>query len=972
MKATIRADRRKQMLNAPAGLALVFALAFGQQAHAQSVPAVDTAPVPVAAQTAEDDAGAAATDIIVTATRTQRDGFTAPTPTTIIGAGLLEARGATNIATVLNEIPAFKSSTTPTTNGVRAVLAGASFADLRGLGSSRTLVLVDGNRFVPQVATGVSGYQIDLSQVPALMLERAEVVTGGASAQWGSDAVAGVVNLILKKDFVGLRAEAQVGISQQGDNAEHRFGIIGGFKLGDRGNVTLALDHVSNDGIGDVYTRDWGRQAFGLVANPARAANGLAATLILPDVRYSTATNGGLITNTTGAASQLRGIEFLPGGALGRFQYGQFVGASFMQGGGSNQGLNFNTDVSLAPSVKRWIGYGRASYEVADDVTMFVEGSYANTVGRAVTLPPRNEQATPIVITLDNPLIPTALRAEIARLNALPANATNQITSFNVGRNSRDIGNQRSRIENETKRGVVGIDMKLGDWKARGAVIYGENLYTQRVYRNRIQSRFRFAADVVSTVNGPTCRAVTLNNPAAAGCVPLNVFGEGAPSQAAIDYVTGTTFSQTKYQQVAANLNVDGNVFNTWAGPVSVAAGVEYRREEQNTYVDPIAEAAGYESSNARSLTGDFNVKEGYLETVIPLAKDWPLLQSLDLQAAVRYTDYSTSGSVTTWKGGATWQPFDGLLVRGTMSRDIRAPNIFELNTPAVSTILTRNFQTGVLGGPAGQVATQNLTRGNANLDAEKAKTKTLGISYAPPFVPGLQFSVDYFDINVKGAITALDPNVVINFCTGATPTTDQAYYCAFITRDPAGSSSVYTVDNPFLNVGEVRRRGFDFEASYRLPLARLSNDLAGSVTARFSGTLNNDFGENVNNSGFIDRAGETSSLGTPKFISNSSLTYDDRVVTAQLQMRTVGAGKYNNLFTTGNQISDNEVPGRTYFNASVNVRAGDRFEFFGVVNNLTDRDPPLVPQNFGYPTVPQFFDTIGRTYRAGVRIKLR
>lgn len=986
MKGKNLVCRRMRTLLAHGSIGLVMALAGSGHAQAQDEPAQDelTVDEPVVDQPAARDqpvpvpgqvAQAGATDdqtIFVTASRTGLDGFNAPTPTTIIGEAALEARGATNVATVLNEIPAFKASTTPTTVGVRAVVAGSFYADLRGLGASRTLVLVDGNRFVPQIVTGIGGYQVDLNQVPSLLLERAEIVTGGASAQWGSDAVAGVVNLILKKDFEGFNAEIQSGVSEEGDNAEYRIGLLAGIPLGDRGNFTVALDHVNNDGVGDVYTRDWGRRGYGLVANPDRANNGLAQTLILPDVRYSTATNGGLINNVSGPASQLRGITFLPGGELGQFQYGQFVGASFMQGGGSNQGINFNTGVSLAPSVNRWMGYARASYEVVDGIELYAEGSYAKTRGRAQTLPARNEQTTPIVIALDNPFIPTALQDEIARLNALPENAGNQITSFNVGRNNVDIGYQRSRIDNETYRGVVGFYAGLGDnWNLEGAVIYGKNVYTQNIAHNRIQSNFRFAADVVDTPSGPQCRAVTLGNPLATGCVPLNIFGDGSPSAAAADYVTGTTFSETQYSQFAANLNLDGQPFSTWAGPVAVAAGLEYRREEQDTIVDPIAEVAGYESSNARSLTGSFNVREGYLEAVVPLASDWPLLRSLDVQGAVRYTDYSSIGDVTTWKTGATWQPIDGLLIRGTISRDIRAPNIFELTTPAVSTILTRNFVNGLFGGPAGQVATQNLTRGNLDLEAEKSTTKTLGFSYAPPFIPGLQFSVDYFDIVVDGAIALLNPDVVINFCNGVTPTSDQAYYCSFITLEPAGSFASYTVDNPYLNIGEIARAGWDFETSYRLALQNFSQNLPGALTFRFSGTLLDKYGEDLNNAGFIERKGETSATGSPSFITNSTITYDDEVLTAQLQMRTFNAGNYNNLFVEGVQINDNRVSGAAYFNFSTTVRATEQAEFFAVVNNLLDRDPELIPQNFGYPTVPTFFDTIGRSYRVGIRIRL-
>jgi len=942
------------------------------------------APAPQA-QPQSDSAESDTSDIVVTATRVQRSGFNAPTPTTIVGGEALEQRAATNVSTVLNEIPAFKASTTPATNGVRAIFPGSYYADLRGLGSTRTLVLVNGNRFVPQVVTGLSGYQVDLNQIPSLMVERAEVVTGGASAQWGSDAVAGVVNLILKKDFEGIQAEAQYGTSQQDDNREYRIGILAGTRLGDRAHVEAAFDFVRNDGVEDVFTRDWGRQAYGLLANPCPLAapvsancptggNGLAQTLILPDARYSTVTNGGMINSASGPAAQLRGITFGPNGALGQFQYGNYVGAQFMQGGDSNKDLNFNTDVSLVPAVTRYLGYGRFGYDVGDDFELYAEGSYARSTGHNTTLPARNEQSSPIVIRLDNPFIPDALRAQIDALNALPQNADNQITSFNVGRNWRELGNQYSTVVTETWRGVGGFSGKLGDWAVDGAVIYGKNIYTQHVAHNRIRSNFGYAVDVVTGPDGePICRATLAGVAAAADCVPLNVFGEGSVTDAARDYVTGTTYTRTAYEQFATNLNVAGEPFSTWAGPVSLAAGLEYRHEKQVTEVDPIAEIAGYESSNARSLRGSFNVKEAYLETVIPLAKDWAFARSLDLQGAVRFTDYSTSGSVTTWKLGSTWSPIEGLLIRGTMSRDIRAPNLFELNTPPVTTVLNRLFTAGVLGGPAGQVATANLVGGNPGLKPEKADTRTAGFSYSPPFVPGFQFSVDYYTITVKGAIASLDPNVIINYCTGATPTSaeQRAYYCDFITLSGPGDASIYTIATPFLNLNQTQRAGWDFEASYRLPLSRIDAGWNGSLSFRFSGNYVEHYRDNINDAGYIERAGETSAAGSPRWLTTSSITYDSQVITAGLQMRTVSSGNYNNLYTEGVQINDNRIPGRTYFNLSLTARPFERVEIFGVVNNLTDRDPPIAPQNFGFPYVAQYFDPIGRSFRVGLRYKM-
>jgi len=960
-------------------------LAFGASAAmAQDGAPSGAEPAEAASAAAADESEAAPeNEIIVTASRVARDGYSAPTPTTIVGTEALESRGATNVATVLNELPAFRASTTPGTNSVRSIFPGAYYADLRGLGASRTLVLVDGNRFVPQITTGLGGYQVDLNQVPALMLDRAEVVTGGASAQWGSDAVAGVVNLILKKDFQGINAEAQYGISEQGDNEEFRIGLLAGTKLGERARVVFGIDYVDNKGVGDVWTRDWGQGGDYIIANPCPLAaavsaacpaggNGQARQLILPDVRFSTATPGGLIVSTTGPAAALKGIQFGANGSISTFSPGAYAGAQFMQGGGSNAGLNLTNGVFIAPASERLIGYGRFAYDFGESTEFYVEGSYARSQGKSQSLPPRNEQTSPITIRTDNPFIPTPLRTIINNYNASAA-AGQQITSFNVGRYSQDIGAARSDVTNTTYRVVGGLQGKFGDsgWKWDGAMIFGRNDYNQKVANNRIRSKFNFATDVVANAAGvPVCRATLPGasfNAAAAGCVPFNIFGDGSATRDVASYVTGTLMSTTRYDQTAANLNVTGEPFHSWAGPVSLAAGVEWRHEKQITQVDPFAEAAEYETTNARSFRGGFSVKEAYLETVVPLAADMTFARSLDLNGAVRVADYSTAaGTQVTWKVGGTWKPVDDLLVRVARSRDIRAPNIFELRTPPVSTITNQSFTRGIDGGPAGQVSTQQLIGGNADLQPEKADTFTVGAVLTPSFVPGLSLSVDYYDITVKDAITALSNVVVVNGCNAADP-----FFCSFVSRLPAGSPATYLLNTPYVNLAMLQRTGLDFSATYRLDMQDVSQSLPGALTLQFAGNYATHYREDAAGAGYIERAGETSNTGTPRFQSTSTITYALHPAQLSLQMRTIGSGKYNKTFVEGVDINDNDVAGRTYFNLSGQVDLTDKFQLFGVVNNVTDRDPPIAPVNFSFPTINSFFDMVGRSYRVGIRYKM-
>ncbi len=917
-------------------------------------------------------------EVRVTASRVVRSGFTAPTPTTIVSSTQLQQRGSTNIGQSLNENPAFRATTTPQTNGVRAIFPGAMYADLRGLGASRTLVLVDGKRFVPQITTGLAGYQVDLNQIPSLLLERAEVVTGGASAQWGSDAVAGVVNLILKHDVQGVNVELQGGESALHDNQEYRAGVLAGTDFAEgRGHAQAAVDFVRNQGVGDTFTRDWGRQAWQIIANPCppgapastscpTGGNGQAANLILPDVRYATATRGGLINGATVAAggslvpsTLLRGMQFTPDGALVPFTYGNYVGTQNMQGGGSNAGLNFNTDVGMVPASTRGAIYSRLSVDLDDATEAYLEASYSYSHGLNHTLPARD---TAIKVYVDNAFLPQSLHQYMI---------ANHITSFDLGRSSGDIGFQEGDVVHETPRVLAGIEGALGThWQWNAAYTYGVNHYAQRVLNDRVGYKFRAATDAV-WVNGTiVCRSSVpgaLNpeqgsaapagappsDPLAAGCVPLDVLGEGAPSAAGREYVTDTLRSETDYSQHAASFNVNGEPLRTWAGPVSLAAGLEWRSEHQRTQVDPQAELALYESTNAKSFSGNFSVREGYLESVMPLVARRAGPNVLDLNGAVRFTDYSTSGFVTTWKFGTLFAPLRRLLLRAVYSRDIRAPNLFELNSPPVSTVVNIRFRNA-------QPAVETLTSGNADLKPEDSRTLTLGAVWSDP-AAGLQLSLDYFDIDVTGAIASLTSQQIADFCTAG-----QQIYCDRIQPD-VHPFAAYTLSSPYLNFSEVERSGYDLAMSYHVPLSLWWPRVPGALTVNLSGTYVEHDRENAGN-GFVERAGQSNV--TPHVLSVASVTYGLARVMAMAQVRYVGHGKFDNTYVEGVNVNDNSVASATYLNLSGAVALSDRLQLFGVINNALDRDPPIDPASFGLPTTAIYFDTVGRSYRLGLRYR--
>lgn len=274
-----------------------------------------------------------------------------------------------------------------------------------------------------------------------------------------------------------------------------------------------------------------------------------------------------------------------------------------------------------------------------------------------------------------------------------------------------------------------------------------------------------------------------------------------SPSREASAYVTDTLRSSTDYSQHAASFNVSGEPWITPSGPVSIATGVEWRTEHQRTRVDQQAALALYESTNAKPFSGNFNVKEAYLESVVPVLSDRRGAHSLDLNGAVRFTDYSTSGFVTTWKFGSTYMPVEGLLLRGAYSRDIRATNLFELNTPAVSTVVNVRFGNA-------QPAMETLAGGNPLLQPEKSYTKTLGIAWSAPLA-NFQMSLDYFDIDVTGAIASLTSQQIADSCTAGIKA-----FCDRI-QPVANPISAYRVLSPYLNFNEVQRAGYDVALAY-------------------------------------------------------------------------------------------------------------------------------------------------------------
>jgi len=960
---------------------------LGAPLAAQATDAPATALPPTAQSTDAATTG----DIVVTGSRAAITGFAAPAAVSILNSQAIQQQTRTTVADVLLQEPAFRGTRSPGGNANNFANPGQSTADLRGLGSQRTLVLVDGSRIVPEATAVTTGAPVapDLNVIPTSMIDRVEVVTGGASAQYGSDAVSGVVNIILKKKYDGISLTAQSGITQYGDNFRYKIGGVAGTSFaGDRGHIVVSGETTRSTGVKDLYARDWGRDEVMIVSNGAYLTNGQPAQIQGHNVHNSNGVGGRI----TSAGFSLQNYTFNDDGTIRPLVLPTIDAGSYQLGG---EGLSRNTGSSLVPGVKRYVGFGRASFEVSPALTLILEGGYAKSVGifeggfPNTTLTQASGSSSPATVSggftiqRDNAFLPQVVRAAMIAQNR---------QTITVARGFYDIGNVHFRSNNETPHGTIGVEGNLGGtWHYDAHYSYGVNKFREDFSNNFTLLTGRYyplAVDAVyynpannsiyqfpngapppanykltcrSLVPGQVVSAATAAN--AVGCVPLNIFGPNSATQAspagAIDYVNRADYNAVRYTQHAAGINIRSTPFSTWAGPVSIAFGGEYRKESEKLTAGPLATAGVFAIGNTIPFSGSFNVKEGYFETIVPLARDMAFAKSLDVNGAVRYADYNLAGGQTTWKVGGVWEPLDGLRFRVNRSRDLRAPALYESFSPGAS-VLTQITLNGV-----SPFIPQNRTVGNPNLKPEVANTLTIGAVVQPRGIPGLSASVDYYKINISDTIDSLLGNTVANFCAAGIQS-----YCSFITFAADGKTPV-SLTAGYQNIGAYRSSGLDMVLSYKLPLGGTS-----SLTTRFSGTY--ALHSYVTAAGLtVDHAGENGqgTLGQiPRFRGNLSTTYDNALFSLTAQLLYISKGKNDRTFNTlpSLTINDNEIEAIAYLNLYGSIKVTDRLSLNMTIDNAFNQDPPEAGYaTQGQPTNGQLYDKIGRSFMFGVNLKL-
>jgi outer membrane receptor protein involved in Fe transport len=911
--------------------------------------------------------------IVVTGTQIVRDGYQSPTPLTVLSVDEIERDAPTDVANFINKIPGFANSQLArnSSTSLSDANGGVSNLNLRSLGAERTLVLLDGMRIVPSSISGFNNQagSVDVNLLPEQLISHIDVVTGGASAAYGSDALAGVVNFVLDDTFTGLKGTAEAGVTSYGDDFQYLANLTGGTDFyDDRGHILFsgAFSHVN--GIMHGNSRSWLRQGYDQIPNPNyTATNGQPFYLITKQVGSGLFTPGGLIDT-----GPLRGTDFGAGGNPRAFNYGTLSsGGADMIGGDWQETVGALTDSSesdissLADRVSRQNLFAHASFDLNDRIQLFAQIMYSSTESFGYCCS-SSESTT---IYAGNPFIPAPVQAQMTALG---------LASFHLNVWNSALGAVAADDAHKLGQLVVGatgtFDAMGTNWSWNASASRSVSWTSVNAVNDPINANFQNAvAVVVNPATGAPVCASTLVNPAN-GCVPYNPMGTGVNGASALAYIVGETghLSQTLGQNdFAATLR--GEPLRIAAGPVSAAMGFEYRALGVSGNTTATDQANGFFVGNFHPTIGSYNVAEGFIETVVPLARDVSWAKALDLNLAVRETGYSTSGNVTTWKIGATYDtPFDGVRIRATRSRDIRAPNLGELYSGGQS------GQGNVIDPFHNNTTTPNILTiriGNTTLRPETADTTGAGVIYQPSWFSGFSASIDYFQIDIKNEIASPVAQDEVNACYQG-----NAAYCNNIQRDSSGNIHIIYLQPA--NTAFAKTSGFDIETTYRKNLSDLVSSWDGAFFARL--LANNIMVlTTVSPTGLVTPgAGDNDGNGAPHWSANLSLGYETGAYSATWTGRGFSAGVRSRLFTQCSQscpslaapyytINNNQLPGDFYMDLSLGYRLRvsgfDRADLFLTVENLANDNPDFALLSLS----PGIYDTLGRTIRTGLRFKM-
>jgi outer membrane receptor protein involved in Fe transport len=911
-------------------------------------------------------------EVVVTGTHLVKNGDELPTPVTVLSTQELLATTPSTIPDGLNKLPTLALSRNSANLNNPSDSFTGNYLNLRGLGIQRNLVLLDGHRVPPTSYTGA----VDVNTLPELMVERVEIVTGGASAVYGSDAVSGVINYVLDKKFEGFKGTAQYGLSSHNDAKSYRAGFAFGHELaGGRGHFEASYEHFKQDPLSDKAQRVNGALSINVVGSGTQAD---------PYRLINNTRNGAFGFNGSvlfpGAAS---GQQFIAPGILGAFTHGTNEGGPESGGDGF-----YGKGSAITASQKTDQLFTRFDYDATDNVKLYVQGNYGQSLNEnnfyPVLLFSRNGgpfNGAPIVfIDSTNPYLPAATQAQFGGA-----------PSFAFGRAFSDL---QWGVSSQTTAwsGAAGLTAKIDRFNLGVQYSHSQTTVYNNFKNDPINGRLYAALDaVVNPANGQIVCAAALTNPNYHDCIPFNPFGTTVASQASsLDWIKGSNYNRPQFKLDDLDASFAGVIFDNWAGPVQGAVSVDFRRQSMDVTtpfpVGMIADCNGISTLNCQQgvtpyisnqippVSASQTVSEGALEADIPLLKGSAFAKSLNLNLAARYTRYSTSGSVETWKAGLDWQVTDSLRFRTTRSRDIRAPSLFDLYQPVTTSGSGyTDLHTGFVG-----IATTQFG-GNPNLTPEKADTFTAGLVFHPVGLPGFGLAVDYYNIKVTDAISNIDGRFlnIQKICEDSNGT---SHFCSLYERplpfsDHTLANKPSVVKFQQLNASEMNLWGVDVEANYRFQAA------GGHVTLRglvgYQPHYDVVIAPGIPALQLAGSASTQANGGVPKLRFTMMADYNVGDFTVSAQERWRRSLKWDNDPTVVYAIPD--VPSVAYTDLTFSLKFGEssRYDAFLSIQNLFDKQPPIYIQpgsagvpNFSFPATTGD-DVIGRYMTAGIRFKL-
>jgi iron complex outermembrane recepter protein len=980
------------------------------------------------------EAATAQEEVIVTGSRIRREGYDAPTPTTVVDNAFMESLGISNVADMITQIPSNVSFFQPENTGGSPFFVGSTLANLRGLNpyfGTRTLTLVDSKRHVPTN----NGSSVDLNAIPSLMVERMEIVTGGASAAYGSDAISGVVNILLDKNLEGVKAELDFG-NYDGEGDNYRFGIAGGTELfGGRGHIVVGGEMAKQDPIlSCADSKDWCAEGWQLFSNggafqPAGTpyfpnVPGQPQTFFVTDRRINQSSYTGVIYNA-GLQGTTDGTGVMP------FQIGQYGMLSPFSSEVGGDGRRAYENTTLLPETERSNFMVSLTYDFSETLRGFADLSFANVKGVNLQNDAYFYGVENYCVGQDNAYIVDKPALQAAVVN----NVGNGTFFFCPGQTlvRKDFTKYALRsadTDSDTWRFIAGLDGQIGrsTWTWEGSVQLGETKRDQIGRNYPSVYRYQMAIDAVidPVTNQPACRVAVeglsalpaFADPSLAdGCVPINLFGDQPLTSEQLAYGWGPIVEYNTIEQEIFAGSLSGEIWKGYGpGPLIGAFGVELRNEQLNNDVNeeiPAARRVDIAAQYGDAFGGKVEVTEAFVELEMPLLADKPGAQLLSLNTAYRDATYKTTDlrrgqgtseqDIESWKVSMVWDPASWLRIRGSQSRDVRAAGFrelyWQLTQPAAATGF--GVQTNPWLPDLGFFGSQNdpttlIISGNVALRPEKADTTTIGFVLTPGgAAQGFRFSADLWEITIEDGIQGGgNAQRVIQNCYLNNELCD---LISFVDNDPTSPTyrqDMIDVRAPAFNARQYDARGIDFSADYsraagpgnislRLMTSRALETIVRTPpqTPGAVETVRDIAGQVGGPQGFF-----ADWAGSPDISHNLVVSYAQGpfMITAQGQYISDGPMDLETpKIGPGEPGYDPNLVGSTttsrigsHFTANLtgsyrfNTSMLENLELFMSVDNVTDRDPKFSSGGVG-GAYPVLYPALGRTYRFGVRMRL-